>query len=526
VQASQLLVYRTPAKPAQAWATSGVALLLLLVFLATFFHRTALFQAQELPAREVFVAITSIVLVMADWIIATLLVAQARVLRARPLYVLAVGYFFAGLFLVLRVLSLSSALGPAERISDPTYNLPLWFYLSSHLALPMVIIPYAWLSHAADRAQRTEPLRHRPPGRHLGRALILAATVILILTAARTSLPWSSSIFLTATGVMLLIIAGMAALGRGQHSELDLWLLLMLWGWFLEMALIALPSVGYTAGWYAARGLGLVSGLFVLFALLAETSKLYAQTVLQLIAQTQEREHRFLIRDVLSASIAHELRQPLAAILINAQTARKTAFGELARPAEETKEVLDDIVASCLRANDILESTRAMFGRGNSERVLVDPAVILPRTLALIASSARAQGITTDLEIEGHPRSIAINPLQFQQALLNLFQNAIEALSRSDQRRRILQVHCSCWEDQGVVIRVEDNGPGITPADRKKIFNAFFTTRSEGLGIGLVIARSVIRMHGGRLDVEARSPAGTAFIIHLPYGEPSRGEPG
>jgi signal transduction histidine kinase len=515
--ASELVVYRTPAKPAQVWITSGVALALLLVFITALFHRTELFRTQQLPAREVFVAISGVTLAIADWIIATLLVAQARVLRARPLYVLAAGYFLAGLFMSLRILSLPGAMGALERRYDPTYNMPLWFYLSSHLALPLAIIPYAWLSQAVDQSVRTEPSRRRPPGRYLARSMILAGSAILVLTAGKTSLPWSSSIFLAATAVMLLIIAGMAALGRGLHSELDLWLLLMLWGWFLEMALIALSSVGYTAGWYAARGLGLVSGLFVLFALLAETSRLYAQSVLQLVAQTQEREHRFLIRDVLSASIAHELRQPLAAILINAQMARNTAFGEQARPAEETKEVLDDIVASCLRANDMLESTRAMFGRGNSERTLVDPAVILRRTLDMVASSARIHGVSADLVVEERPGLISINPLQFQQALLNLFQNAIEALSRSDQRRRMLLVRC--WDDQGIVIRVEDNGPGITPADRKKIFDAFFTTRTEGMGIGLVIARSVIRAHGGRLEVEPRSPSGTAFTIHLPYGE-------
>src|SRR5436190_1026272 len=84
----------------------------------------------------------------------------------------------------------------------------------------------------------------------------------------------------------------------------------------------ALSSNAYTAGWYAARSLGLMSGLFVLFALLVETSKLYAQTALQLTAQTQEREHRSMIRDTITASIAHELRQPLSAILLNAHVSR------------------------------------------------------------------------------------------------------------------------------------------------------------------------------------------------------------
>ena len=519
MSAAQLLIFRVPAHRSQARIISGVALALLVVFIATLFVRTQLFPTEKIPAREAFVAISAVILVMADWIIATLLVAQARVLHARPLYVLAIGYFFAGLFMALRILSLPAVLGPANRVSDPTYNVPLWFYLSSHIALPLAIIPYAWSSWTAERSSQTEPSRHRPPGRALVKSMIAAGSAILVLTAAETALPWSSPIFLTASTEMLLIMASMAALAQGMQSELDLWLLLMLWGWFLEMALIALSSVGYTAGWYAARGLGLVSGLFVLFALLAETSKLYAQSVLQLIAQTQEREHRFLIRDVMSASIAHELRQPLSAILLNAQVARNAVSEESAAPPDEAIQVLDDIVASSLRVNDILESTRAIFRRETSDRSPVDPVVVLQSTLAMIASSARAQNASVKLQVDGRPGAIVVNRLQLQQALLNLFQNAIEALSHSDQRRRTLLVRCSSWDERGVIIRVEDNGPGIPPADRSKIFDAFFSTRPGGTGMGLVIARSVIRAHGGRLEVEPGSPSGTTFVIHLPYGE-------
>src|SRR4029079_329767 len=175
----------------------------------------------------------------------------------------------------------------------------------------------------------------------------------------------------------------------------------------LETTLIALPAPGFTAAWYAARGLGLVSGLFVLFALLVETSKLYAQTVLQLIAQTQEREHRFLVRDVMSASIAHELRQPLSAILVNAQTARKMASGQgkvLAAPLEETIQALDDIVASSERANDILQITRDLFGRADHQRDAADPVVILQKTLALVESSARAPTVATNIVVRAETR--------------------------------------------------------------------------------------------------------------------------
>ena len=521
MSASSLLVYRMTASKAQIRITCGVALVFFLLFLLALFFRRELFHTQNLPAREVFVAVSGAILVMADWIIALLLFAQARVLRARPLTMLVVGFFLAGLFMGLRVLSLPGALASLDRRFDPTYNLPLWFYCSSHAALPLAILPYVWLSRATDKPLRTGLFRPPALGNYLAGSMILAASILLVLAFGKTTLDWSSPIFLASVAVMLLIIVGMAALEGALRSELNLNLLLMLWGWFLEVTLIALPYAGYTPGWYAARSLGLVSGLFVLFALLAETSKLYAQSVLQLIAQEQEREHRFLIRDVMSASIAHELRQPLSAILINAQTARQMASSQskvLTTPLEETIQVLDDIVASSHRANDILQSTRDLFGRGNIERDFVNPVGILQKTLAMIESSARAHNVSVKLVVEEQPGPVAVNRLQFQQALLNLFQNAIEALSQSNQLRRVLVVRCRRWEDRGVTIRVEDNGPGIAAADRNRIFDAFYTTRPEATGMGLLIARSVIRSHGGKLDVEARSPVGTVFVIHLPDG--------
>jgi signal transduction histidine kinase len=507
VRASQLLVYRMPASRAQVQVACGVALALFLVFVATQYFREV--QLRPLHAA---VLITSVILVMADWITATLLFAQARILRARPLRLLALGFFIAGLFVVFRLMA-----NPGAGFSEKHYNLPLWFYLASHAALPLAILAYAWPRPAAS-----EPSLSAPPGRQLTDLKIFVSAAwapALVIMLGETSLPWTSPILLTALAVLLPTIIAMDLLWRRLASVLDLWLMLMLWGWLLEITLIALPAPGYTAGWYAARGLGLVSGLFVLFALLAETSKLYAQTMLQLIAQTQEREHRFLIRDVMSATIAHDLRQPLAAILINAEVAHRIACDkerEQASKLNEIMPVLDDIIASSVRANDMLESTRSMFGRAVNDRDAVDVTEILQSTLAMVENSARAHGVSVKFVMEGEPGPVVINRLQLRQALLNLFQNAIEALSRSEAPDRTLLVRCSSQGDRGVIVRVEDNGPGIAPADQKKIFDRFFTTRTEGLGMGLVIARSVIRSHGGRLEVEPRSLPGTAFTIHLP----------
>ena len=507
-----------PASKAQVRITSGVALALFLVFITTLFFRTQLF-----PAGNAFVPITSAILIMADWITATLLFAQAGVLRARPLRVLAAGYFFTGLLVALRVLALPGFLVPPDRFG-PDYNVPLWFYLSSHAALPLAIMIYAWLNRATDQQPPPVLPGHRPLGRYLAGSVVLAGTLILAATTGETSLPWTSPIFLAGSIVLLLTIAAMIVLGVTLHSVLDVWLLLVLWGWFLEVALIVLPSTGYTAGWYAGRSLGLLSGLFVLFALLVETSKLYGQTVLQLVTEKQERENRFLIRDAITASIAHELRQPLSAILLNAQAGKRTLSsheGGIVALLGDLPLTLDEIIASSRRANDIIEGTRTIFGRQTTHRCPTDLGVLLRGALAMVAGNARANDVSVELVIEELPGPIAVNRTQLQQALLNLFQNAIEAMGHSGESHRSLTVRCAPWvngvdSEQGVIIRVEDNGPGIPPDDRERIFDMFYSTRTDGTGLGLWIARSVIEAHGGRLDVEPRVPSGTAFVIRLP----------
>jgi signal transduction histidine kinase len=322
--------------------------------------------------------------------------------------------------------------------------------------------------------------------------------------------------------VLLLTIAAMVMLGLTLRSKLDLWLLLALWGWLLEVALITLESPGGSAAWYAARALGLVSGLFVLFALIAESSRLYGQSVQQLEDQDRERERRFLIREAITASIAHELRQPLGAILLNAQSALKYPDGQ----SVKMMVALNDIITSSHRANDIIQSTRAMFGSRTTEKRPVDIEALLRGTLDMIAGEARARGISVSLAVEGTLNPVRVNTIQIQQALLNIFQNAIEALARVKGRPRTLEVRCIAIPGKDdITIRVEDNGPGIEQDHRNKVFTPFFTTRNQGTGLGLMIASLVLEAHGGQITVEPLSPFGTAFVIRLRHDGDERVSP-
>jgi signal transduction histidine kinase len=488
-----------------------VALALFLVFVIALFERRQLFNL-----GLTYIPFSSALLIMADWITAALLLAQSRALRAAPLAVLSAGFFFAGVLNILRLVAVPSFVSP-----DPTNNTPLLFYLAAHAALPLAVITNAWLGRANNQPALPAATAH-PETRYLAGATILAGGLIFSATTAETTLQLTSPVFLTNAAILLLTIVAMAVLGLTLRSKLDLWLLLALWGWLLEVVLIALESPGSTIGWYAARSLGLMSGMFVLFALIAESSRLYGQSVQQLENQDHERERRFLIREAITASIAHELRQPLSAILLNAQAALKYPEGQSGKMTE----TLNDIIASSDRANDIIQSTRAMFGNRTTEKHAADFEVLLRGTLDMIAGQAHAQAISVNLVMEGTLNPVRVNTLQIQQALLNIFQNAIQALVRVRGRPRTLEVRCIAIPGkEDITIRVEDNGPGIELDHRDKVFTPFFTTRKQGTGLGLMIASLVVEAHGGQITVEPLSPSGTAFVIRLRYDGGERVRP-
>jgi signal transduction histidine kinase len=178
--------------------------------------------------------------------------------------------------------------------------------------------------------------------------------------------------------------------------------------------------------------------------------------------------------------------------------------------------VLNEIVSDTYRAIDIIESTRALFGKSTSQKRPSNINQLVRDTLMMTSQDLRDLGVSVDLQLDDSLPPIAVNRLQVQQALYNLFMNAAEAMSSVTDRRRILTIE-SGSHDNGVVIKVGDTGPGITAADLDRIFDAFYTTKNHGTGLGLSICRSVITAHGGRLLASTKVPTGAIFEIYLPY---------
>jgi PAS domain S-box-containing protein len=216
----------------------------------------------------------------------------------------------------------------------------------------------------------------------------------------------------------------------------------------------------------------------------------------------------------MTASIAHEVNQPLGAIVANANAGLRW----LARAEPDLDEVhslLRRIVSDGHRASDVIVSIRAMFEKNHSEMSPVIVNDLVGEVLALVHEELESRQISLQNEmLDGLPRVMA-ERVQLQQVLLNLVTNAVEAMSSITDRERILAVQSSVCEPDHVLITIEDSGTGIDPNQMDRIFDAFFTTKAHGMGMGLSICRSIIESHGGRLWATARSPHGSMFCVTL-----------
>jgi PAS domain S-box-containing protein len=236
-------------------------------------------------------------------------------------------------------------------------------------------------------------------------------------------------------------------------------------------------------------------------------------------AQQQQEQLTYLTRVVvlgeLSGALAHELNQPLAAILTNAQAARRYLRRE---PADlhEIGDILDDIVDEDKRAGDVIRRVRALFMKGDPVLQPLDINELVRDALALTNSTLIERKVPVILELGYGVGSVLGDRVQLQQVLLNLIVNACEAMSATAARGRRLGLLTGADGGHEVHITITDTGPGIAPDAIGKVFDSFFTTKAYGLGFGLSITRAIIEKHGGRIEAANRPEGGAVFRITLP----------
>jgi PAS domain S-box-containing protein len=224
----------------------------------------------------------------------------------------------------------------------------------------------------------------------------------------------------------------------------------------------------------------------------------------------------------LAASLAHELNQPLTAILSNAQAAQR--FLSAHTPdVQEVGEILKDIVHDDSRASEVIQRLRALVKKEELAFVELDLTSVIREVAALIHSDAILHGVRISLELGADLPAVKGDKVQLQQVLLNLLLNAFDAMKNCSADMRDVSVQVQPGGDDRVEVAVRDQGIGLSVATLDKIFQPFYTTKREGLGMGLSISRSIIEAHGGKLWAENNVGGGATFRFTLPIEKSDRG---
>jgi PAS domain S-box-containing protein len=217
----------------------------------------------------------------------------------------------------------------------------------------------------------------------------------------------------------------------------------------------------------------------------------------------------------LTASVAHEVNQPIAAAVINAQAALR--WLEAQPPdLDEVRHALRRILDSGARAGDVIGRIRALIKKAPPNKTLFDLNEAIGDVIALTRSEAQKNGVLVHTRLASDLPRVEGDRVQLQQVVLNLIMNAIEAMSEVEQGPRELELITEADAVGGVLVSVRDTGPGLDPRAAARLFEPFYTTKAEGMGMGLAISRSIAEAHGGRLSASENEPRGAVFQLRLP----------
>jgi PAS domain S-box-containing protein len=216
----------------------------------------------------------------------------------------------------------------------------------------------------------------------------------------------------------------------------------------------------------------------------------------------------------LTASIAHEVSQPITAALTNAEAAQRWLSAQPPN-TDQAGESLASIVNDCNRAGEVIGRIRALIKKAPPRKDVVAINDAILEVMALTRAEAANNGVSVRTQLEDDSPLVEGDRVQLQQVMLNLIVNAIDAM-RSHEGNRDLLICTQKAEPNGVLVEVRDSGPGFAPATIERLFEAFHTTKPGGLGLGLSICRSIIEAHGGRLWASANEPRGAIFQFTVP----------
>jgi hypothetical protein len=222
----------------------------------------------------------------------------------------------------------------------------------------------------------------------------------------------------------------------------------------------------------------------------------------------------------LTASIAHEVNQPLGAIMNYANACRRLLASGMDNAAK-VDEALSKIAGDANRASDVIARIRALSNKKPTERATLPVKDLVDEVLAIARYEIQARSVTVRVDLPAELSPLYVDRVQMQQVLLNLVINSMDAVEALPMKDRVIEISARARDSEdgpAVALQVRDHGPGVNPAEVGRLFEAFHSTKPQGLGMGLPISRSIVEAHGGRLHLVPCEGRGAAFEALLPSG--------
>jgi signal transduction histidine kinase len=276
------------------------------------------------------------------------------------------------------------------------------------------------------------------------------------------------------------------------------------------------PSAWQRYRWQIVTGLAIIASqsLLIVALILQRRRRRHAEIETQAARTDLAHAARLASMGELTASIAHEIKQPLSAILAHADTAELLLEND-APSLPEIQRILAEIRKDDLRASDVITRLRDLLGRHTMERRPVDLNEAISDALAVVDAEARRRNVTVVRQLAAGLPPVIGDDVHLQQVVLNLVLNGMEAVAGAEESAGRITIGTTAVAN-GVQITVADNGPGIDPAIAPRLFESFATTKRGGLGLGLSIARTIVEAHGGTIEATAGAGHGAVFRVALP----------
>ena len=473
----------------------------------------------QLAPSNGFIPYVQAMMFVTDLITAIFLFTQFSILHSRALLVLASGYLFTALITVAHTLSFPGAFNLLGARLQTTG----WLYVVWHFAFPAAAIAYVRLKDKKEARYSTSASAKR--------AIFWS---VAIVTGSVCALTWgliaadeyvprllldeiNLAPLAAYTGWLnaMTCVAAFLLLWLAQSSVLDSWLMVAIFATLVEMMMFGFVDERFSFGWYLVRLFGVTASTVVLLALLTETMRLYAKLAASTRALMRERDNRLLNARAVVAAIAHEVRQPLTAIVTSTRAGLQ--FIQQTPPnLDKARSALQHSVTASHSVNDIFEGIRALFVKGDQPQRPIDLNRIVLDVLESLQDELRRHSIESKVELAPDLPLLSGNSVQLREVVINLVQNALEAMHGATDRSRVLRVVTEIRSRNEIAVIIEDSGPGIDPERLSDIFGAFVTTKAHGTGLGLAICRMIIEHHGGQLTASSDGVNGARFQFVLP----------